>query len=399
MDEDYICSSCVEDVVIKAWIAEGTESPCSFCGKQSATRTIRELAGRVDDVIRQHYSYSDDAPGPSESPAAVVGILLGSSPETSQRIASELEKLDTPTEEVELDEEGFPPPPEMRYGNHVTLYPQMRSGSWAGFVKRVTHEARFFDSRTQSLLDDVFGFDVLANKAAVSTILPGVQSARIYRARQAEDKHVAEAFVRSAEQELSPPPSHKASAGRMNATGIRAFYGAFSEAVCVAEMRPHKGGLIVVGAFEVVRPMKLLDLPNIAGRYWPGSLFGNDKEWVRERAGFLEKFGMLASRPVQPHESILRYLPTQAVAEYIRNVLKLDGMVYRSAVYSRHSQQAGYPKAGPRDACNVVLFDCEKESIRLSPDSVRCLKVTDVSVNYRKYTGFGGGFFIEWDEQ
>ena len=228
MNEDYICSSCVEDVVIKAWIAEGTTGTCNFCSQHTATRTVRELAGRVDDVIRQHYIYSDDAPGPGEAPADVVGILLGSTPETSKRIASELEKLDTPTEESELDEEGFPPPPEMRYGHHVTLYPQMRSGSWGGFVKRVTHEARFFDSRTQGLLDDVFGSDTFANEAAIFILSPGVQSTRIYRARQAEDKYSAEAFVRAAEEELSPPPAHKASPGRMNATGIRAFYGAFS---------------------------------------------------------------------------------------------------------------------------------------------------------------------------
>ena len=132
----------------------------------------------------------------------------------------------------------------------------------------------------------------------------------------------------------------------------------------------------MVGAFEVLRPLKLLDLPNLAGRYWPGSLFGSDKERVRERAGFLEKFGRLASRPVQPHESILRYLPTQAVAEYLRNVLKLDGMdcIDRRCIAGIRSDR--FPKGGLQDACNVVLFDCEKESIRLIPDTVKCLKVT-----------------------
>jgi RES domain len=50
-----------------------------------------------------------------------------------------------------------------------------------------------------------------------------------------------------------------------------------------------------------------------------------------DRSQFLEGFHALIARPIQPHEEPLEYIPTQAVAEYVANVLSLDGILYASA--------------------------------------------------------------------
>ena len=59
--------------------------------------------------------------------------------------------------------------------------------------------------------------------------------------------------------ELGPPTGRTAKAGRMNANGISVFYGAFDRDTCLAEVRPPVGSKVVMGKFELLRPVRLLD--------------------------------------------------------------------------------------------------------------------------------------------
>jgi hypothetical protein len=142
--------------------------------------------------------------------------------------------------------------------------------------------------------------------------------------------------------ELSPPPYAKAVQGRMNPTGIPVFYGAFAAAVAIAEVRPPVGGIVLVGAFRPLRPLRLLDLPRIGHRF-TGSIFAPGYADRAARALFLRSFHRLIASPVQPQDEPIEYLPTQAVAEYVRNVLGFDGIAF-------HSTQTGSTEDDDLDA-------------------------------------------------
>jgi hypothetical protein len=88
--------------------------------------------------------------------------------------------------------------------------------------------------------------------------------------------------------------------------------------------------LVVVGEFKLQKSLKILDLTKI-GVGFTGSIFASGYGSRAARRRFLEGFHALIAKPIQPHEEQLEYIPTQAVAEYVSNVLGFDGILFGSA--------------------------------------------------------------------
>ncbi len=162
----------------------------------------------------------------------------------------------------------------------------------------------------------------------------------------------------------------------MNAAGIAVFYGATDPSVALAEVRPPVGSKVLIAFFEVIRPLRLLDLPALAGIVSEkGSIF--DAAYVHrlKRAEFLRGLSQRISRPIMPDDQPSDYLLTQAVADFLATAADptLDGIIYPSA-------QGGYLPpcwrlAPVEDKGNVVLFH---KSAR-----VQCLDIpegTEISV-------------------
>ena len=144
----------------------------------------------------------------------------------------------------------------------------------------------------------------------------------------------------------------------MNPAGIPVFYGGFSEDICIAEVRPHVGGIVVVGEFRAARRLQLLDLTMLDQHGFAGSMFRADFYDRVTKRRFLRSFHNLISRPVQPHEEALEYVPTQAVAEYIANVLGLDGIIYESAqAGGLNDEEAEENTPADRSTQNVAFFN------------------------------------------
>jgi hypothetical protein len=148
----------------------------------------------------------------------------------------------------------------------------------------------------------------------------------------------------------------------MNAAGIPVFYGALAADTAIAEVRPSVGGLVIVGRFSVSRPQRLLDFTRMGAGY-SGSIFDAAYTERATRLRFLKQFHSLIARPVQPDDEPLAYLPTQAVAEYVANVLGFDGMLYASAQIGAapddDESEVDYipePTIGEAGRCNVALF-------------------------------------------
>jgi len=145
----------------------------------------------------------------------------------------------------------------------------------------------------------------------------------------------------------------------MNAAGVRAFYGALDERIAVAEVRPPIGSHVVVGAFAPTRALRILDLGAL-GRvrvFDHADLFSGEFDAISTRFTFLHRLEQEISLPVQPHDEVLEYVPTQVIAEYVKIAVGLDGVAYRSAQVGEAPGQ--WQLAGPQLAAserNVVLF-------------------------------------------
>ena len=138
------------------------------------------------------------------------------------------------------------------------------------------------------------------------------------------------------------------------------FYGAMDRSTCVSEIRAPVGSHVVVGEFELLRPVRLLDLDALANVHVKGSYFDPDYSTQTNRAAFLRRLVEEVSRPVMPQDEASEYLQTQAVAKYLakKSCPPIDGILFRSS-------QTG------RTGRNLVLFNhaCLVEPWELPPGS------------------------------
>ncbi len=210
-------------------------------------------------------------------------------------------------------------------------------------------EARFFNQSAVAHLASLFdGIETLATRKRRSVVVragPGTRWKTLFRARVFQSDDELRAALTHPDRHLGPPPSQVATARRMNARGISVFYGANSQAAALAEVRPPVGSQVAIARFNIIPPLRLLDLTAFDGLVTHGSIF--DPAYLRalKKAAFLRTLGQRLSRPVMPNDEALAYVATQAVADFLateRN-MKLDGLIFPAV------QAAG-------GARNVVLF-------------------------------------------
>ena len=118
----------------------------------------------------------------------------------------------------------------------------------------------------------------------------------------------------------------------MNSHGISVFYCSNDPEVAIAEIRPPVGCRVVVACFEIVRPIRLLDLTALEDVVTKGSVFDPKFIDILERTKFLQNLSRLITMPVMPNDVDLEYLSTQAIADFLAsiNVPSIDGIVFPS---------------------------------------------------------------------
>ena len=230
---------------------------------------------------------------------------------------------------------------------------------WEEFSQRIQHEIRFFDRGAQALLADILGKPESRFAGGLPSLElgPGSRVASVFRARRADTAALATHLLANPINELARPPVHLARAGRMNASGIPVFYGALSAATAIAEVRPYVGSIVITARFSILRQVRVLDLSRI-DQFFTGSIFAPQYEKRASRLRFLQRFHHLIARPVQPGDEALEFVPTQAVAEYVHNVLGFDGMLYMSA------QLGGPPLPDPDERRYITVGELSDEDIK-----------------------------------
>ena len=194
---------------------------------------------------------------------------------------------------------------------------------WRDFKRETHSRARYFGAITMATLDKIFGnLDSLTtfwDKPVIREIKPDEPEGSIWRARIAYSDLEVKSILKSLGSQLSPPPSDKATAGRMNAEGIPVFYGALEEQTCVAEVRAPVGSFVILGKFDLLQPVRILDLLALSNAYSDVSQFDPDYIEQRSREAFLAELVGEMGRPVLPHEEAREYIATQVVSEYLAN--------------------------------------------------------------------------------
>ena len=387
-DTKYLCHECIGDEFLSGEVK--VDSPpvlCSYCGKTLEAIGLDALADRVHDVLQERFyltpGYPDEAyehflydEGKWErrgDPAEYVIAEMGGLEEDASRDVTSL--LSDRHSYWAIREEGIEDPygPEAMYEEREPFDLGFRL-TWAEFRREIQFNSRFLSVGIEEMLTDIFGdltaFKTSRRRPVIQEIDPQEKDYSIWRGRLAQSSQVIENILTSPAQELGPPPPRLAKAGRMNAQGITVFYGATEQSTCVSELRPSVGSSIVIGRFELLRPVRLLDLGALSEAYVSSSYFDPEYPVHKARSAFLSRLVSEISRPVLSEDEPLEYLPTQVVAEYLAQKAgpQFDGIIYPS------SQTGGSGE-------NLVLFN---RSSRVEPYELPAGSSVEVDIPVRR---------------
>jgi len=342
-----ICHQCVGEEYLKVEIKRSGEiARCSYCDRKAECCSVGEIAERIETAFEQHYTRTSDQ---SDGESVIYAIMNATEiPETTAEDVQAI--LGEKHEDIEAAKVGEET--EFAAGSHYVgkgANDQAWQAEWFNFERSLKTEARFFSGTAEAHLAAIFG-GVDAMRATDGRPLvieagPAATISSVYRARVFQaDEPLKEALCRP-DRYLGSPPSGMATAGRMNARGISVFYGASDPEVAIAEVRPPVGSQVAVAQFEIIRPIRLLDLTALGAVRESGSIFDREFASRLERATFLRSLSQRIARPVMPNDEAFEYLPTQAIADFLatENDPRLDGIVFPSV------QVGG-------NALNVVLF-------------------------------------------
>lgn len=360
-DQDRICYECVGESYLKALVQrEGAPDECSYCNEERSTISIEELADHVDRAFEEHYfrtptdpdglgyAYDSDVGWDRDGEPVLWAVrdALEVDENVAQDVLSILQDRHYDRGRVEVGEE-CPFSDESCYEERPVGNGEFRY-LWDEFERVIKTESRYFSRSALRILNEIFSgisdLRTVRGPRLVVTAGPTRRIKSLFRARvfAGEPEKLEEALKRPW-SELGTPPPNLAGAGRMNARGIAVFYGAQNAKTALAEVRPPVGSQVAVARFDLTRDLRLLDLNALKSVAAGGSIFDPGTVRRMQRANFLEILSQLMSRAIMPHEEVTEYLPTQAVAEYLANEVRLDGMIFPSV-------QAG------QKASNVVLF-------------------------------------------
>lgn len=366
-DEVRVCRGCVgEDFLRRLIDRDGVVAECPFCGAdEESTITVEELADHVEGAFERHFERTSPDPDMFEEMLIrdreinyewyrhgepvlyAIADAASISEELAQAVLDILEERHADVEAAQMGDEC-----EFGSDSHYEIKgvdDREIAAEWHELERSLKVEARYFNPGAEALIgrlfDGVEGQVTRDGKPVVVTAGPDHEIKTFFRARAFHhDTELDDALSRP-DLHLGPPPATKARAGRMNAHGIAAFYGASDPEVALAEVRPPVGSRSVIGEFELLRDVRLLDVTALQSLYVEGSVFDPDYERRLALAKFMARLSDRITMPVMPDDEPTEYLITQMIAGYLarRPAPGLDGILFRSV------QQPG-------DQRNVVLF-------------------------------------------
>ena len=370
-----VCHRCIGDEFLASEVKkQGARSQCSYCDETREALTLEDFANRVDAALQEHYVLTPNYPDEPEeffqanegswerrgdSPEFVIASMTEVSEEIADGVKALLsDRFSYPAgRDGEEDPYGCEAMYEERYPDDLHFHE-----TWMAFRNELRSRVRFFSATADGNLSDIFGklttYRASDGRPVIREIEPGDGDSVIWRARPAQSTEELEVILKSPACEIGPPPSRLATAGRMNAQGIPVFYGAMGQSTCVSEVRAPVGSYVVVGKFQLLRSVRLLDLDALAEVSLEVSYFDPDCAERQGRAAFLRSFVSEISRPVMPQDEALEYLSTQVVAEYLANKVtpRLDGLIFRSS----QTGGAGRNLALFNHACGVEPYALPK---------------------------------------
>ncbi len=303
----YCCSNCFHDRFLKEHIqTQSTEiGNCSFCGSSNVK------------VIKPYDLYDLFVPvldlyNVEKTEGRKLNDLLQENWNTF-KLRSKTKQLDLLLEIT---------------GDHSIKLSRFKATSeadksktiqWEKFRWELKHKNRFFPE----MIHDKKELEVLFTH--LTTKIKKAQKFKYFRAR-IDDK------FEFTGKKMRKPPVALSTNGRANPYGISYLYLASDPKTAISELRPYKNECITVAEFKAKDDLTLADLRTPKDVISPFLL--NDEfelNFILENLPFISKLSEELSKPVNPKDANLEYLPSQYLCEFIKHI-GFDGIIYNSSL-------------------------------------------------------------------
>lgn len=305
----------------------------------------KDVAAIIDEVFRNNYDFGEYNPQTDDHHGESLSSIL------FELTGADLDDVVSALEQQLIEDDDYWPPDggDAFYqsdASYVRSYQAFGSHSrlWDEFCQTILHGQRFFNDRAKKLLEEIFDGIHLQRGPhranPVFEVLPGSSESCLFRVRTVDDPEERKKIAQDIPRYLGPPPSRLRRPGRMNPSGIMAFYAAFDIETCIAEMRPSVGSIVIGAQFDITESLWVLDTTRFAGPFKEPNLFSKDHVKRTAQWRFMQRFMQEIAQPISPNDEHLDYIPTQAVADYLLNhhqfhlggqKHRIEAIIYRSA--------------------------------------------------------------------
>lgn len=321
----FCCEKCFKDAEIKAIIRGGkVQGKCEFCGSDNVY--ISEL--EENDYLRDNFEqlldvYTPvnemDIEFPKEKSDLLKNILhsqwsiFNLPPDGIYQFITKLlpEKYQ---EQPELFDSPIGISGSIRE-DYLNEYSILGAYQWEDFVKEIKENNRFHTNIiNKEKLKKILLSDSVSKPYEEGTVF---YRARIWTGREGFDK-----------SQMGAPPVQKASAGRANPEGISCLYLADSISTTLHETRAGVYDYATVGKFKLLKDIEVINLTEI-DKISPFQEI--DCNLLAINLPHLRKIAYEISKPLRKHDSVLDYLPTQYISDYIKSE-GFAGIEYKSTM-------------------------------------------------------------------
>ncbi|WP_103105005.1 RES family NAD+ phosphorylase [Brevibacillus reuszeri] len=326
------CSHCIVDGELQP-IIEGlgqVESFCPTCGKRKAliydTDVHSELTEYFDQLLE---IYTPESMLPADFPDEEKNLLVTELTDRWHIFNNKLNSTDVYRIIRALCAEKYTSIPslfdarigiaELNDKEYLKDHSLLRSNSWDDFVKFVKNHNRFHSNHIElTILNRYCSFIRKVYK----------KGSILFRGRiSSEDGFPVE--------EMGAPPSDKVTAGRANSAGISCLYLANDLDTTIHEIRAGIFDYVSVGRFELTQDIVVVDLKAIDHI----SPFIDGCDFVEHAINkeHLKRINLEIGRALRRSDSVLDYIPTQYIADFIKSILhegepEYAGIEYNSTI-------------------------------------------------------------------
>ena len=343
---ELLCPDCFGDGGLKSRIIEiRPEYDNEKCDFHPSKKGIpaEAIAEIVDPIFRQHYVWGDHHIWSGEQEGELLEYCVADFTLAEEEAAEVLTTALENTEHYRDPDAFYVSDQNYTLRDDNTGY-YFHSELWREFCESITYSIRFFNNDVEKKLREIF--DGIQYQKDQDLNLPvrrlsfqNVQNS-FWRARVVNSSKQRDEVRKMPALNLGAPPMRLRRAGRMNSSGIQAFYGAFNIPTAISEIRPIVGDKVMVAKFQLTRDIYVLDTTRFTEPIKDASVFNKSYEQRVAQWAFMQEFMDEIAKPISPDDTHLDYIPTQAVAEYLvhkhkfkrkGNNVSIEGIIFKSA--------------------------------------------------------------------